>query len=139
MSLTVELNEGEVKVVFDQPQAGKITLQELGLSSSQLETHGGFLRLVFDFSGIGEHAWYQVPTVEVSYNKDVAETHWQCDFNETTILDKLDHHGHSTVLLLNRKQMAAAEHHHINQLVVHGEFPEDVMASAADSYVRFFN
>ncbi len=139
MSVTTEFNAGEVKVVFTAPEAGKYTFEQLGIPPQQLETHGGFLRMNFDFSGIGEHRYYQVPTVEITYNKDVGETHWQCDFNESTILDKMDHHGHSTVLLLNRKKLSAAEHHHQNQLVVHGEFPEDVVISATDSYVRFFN
>lgn len=137
--MQTEINEGEVKVVFTEANSGKYTFAELGLTEDQLATHGGFLRLVFDFSGVGEHHYYQVPTVEITYNKEVGETHWQCDFNESTILDKLDHHGHSTVLLLNRKKLAAAEHHHLNNLVVHGEFPEDVVVSATDSYVRFFN
>lgn len=139
MSVTTERNEGEVKVKFSAPDAGKYTFEQLGITANELQTHGGFLRLVFDFSGIGAHKYYQVPTVEIEYDKEVGETHWQCDFNESTILDKLDHHGHSTVLLLNRKKLAEAEHHHQNKLVVHGEFPEDVTISAAGSYVRFFN
>ena len=135
---TAEREAGEIKVSFSQPNPGKLTFAELGLTEDQLKTKGGFVRLVFDFSSVGEHNYYQVPTVEISYDAEVGETHWQCDFNETTILDKLDHHGHSTVLLLNRKTMAAAEHHHINQPVVHGEFPQEVTIKANESYVCFF-
>ena len=96
------------------------------------------LRLVFDFEGIGEHDYYQVPTVEIAYKEEMAETHWQCDFNEETIIDKTDHHGHSTVILMNRNKLSSLEHHHKNALIVHGEFPEPVHVLAEGSYINFF-
>jgi len=137
METTIENYAGEVLVKFSSPLPGKITFKELGIEN--ITTHGGFMRLVFDFEGIGEHHYYQMPTVEVTYNKDVAETHWQCDFNEATILDKTDHHGHSTVILMNRKKLSSLEHHHQNKLTVHGEFPEEVQIDLDSSYVNFFN
>lgn len=138
MSQTVELNQGEVKINFSSPTTGKVTFAELGLKNENLVFDGGLLRLVFDFEGIGEHHYYQVPTVEISYKEEMAETHWQCDFNEETILDKIDHHGHSTVILLNRNKLASLEHHHKNALIVHGEFPKGVHIIAEDSYINFF-
>ena len=88
--------------------------------------------------GIGEHHYFQVPTIEVTYREKVSETHWQCDFNATTILDKTDHHGHSTIILLNRKTIASLEHHHENKLVLHAEFPQGVHLNATESYINFF-
>jgi hypothetical protein len=88
--------------------------------------------------GIGEHHYFQVPTVEIAYQENMSETHWQCDFNGTTILDKMDHHGHSTVLLLNRKTIAELEHHHENKLIIHAEFPMKAHLKADDSYINFF-
>ena len=137
MDTVVEALDGQVKVNFGQPVAGKLTFKELGIEA--MSTKGGFLRLVFDFEGIGDHHYYQMPTVEVTYDKEVGETHWQCDFNEETILDKLDHHGHSTVILMNRKKLSSLEHHHQNKLTVHGEFPEEVMIDTEKSFVNFFN
>ena len=134
----IELTQGEIKVKFSNPTAGKITLAELGLKNEDLGIESGNLRLVFDFEGIGEHHYYQIPTVEIAYAEEMGETHWQCDFNETTILDKIDHHGHSTVLLLDRKKISAAEHHHQNKLIVHAEFPASVHLDAEKSYVNFF-
>lgn len=93
----------------------------------------GFLRLSFDLEGIGEHQYYAVPTVEVSYSENCAKTLWQCEFNGETLLDKVDHHGNSTVLLLDRNKMADLEHHHNNNLVIHAEFPEKVQLLAEDS------
>jgi hypothetical protein len=138
MGQLIEINEGEVLVKFTSPTAGKVTFKELGISNDQLSLEGGFLRLVFDLEGIGEHNYYAVPTVEVAYAENVGETHWQCDFNEETILDKMDHHGHSTVLLLDRKKISSLEHHHENKLIVHAEFPEPVHLDADKSYINIF-
>ncbi|HHG86595.1 MAG TPA: hypothetical protein ENJ82_17730 [Bacteroidetes bacterium] len=137
-SISVDINQGEVKVKFSEPVAGKLTFADLGLKDEQLVLKGGLLRLVFDMEGIGEHQYYQVPTIEVAYQEEVSETHWQCDFNKVTILDKMDHHGRSTVMLLNRKKLSELEHHHQNQLVIHAEFPEAVHLSVEGSYINFF-
>ena len=138
MGQLIEINQGEIVVKFTSPTKGKITFEELGIKDDQLVLDGGFLRLLFDMEGIGEHDYFAVPTIEVSYKENCSETHWQCDFNEETILDKTDHHGNSTVMLLNRKKLSELEHHHQNKLVVHAEFPESVHLSAAGSYINFF-
>lgn len=138
MSQTVELNQGEVKINFSSPTVGKLSFSDLGLKNGDLAFESGLLRLVFNFEGIGEHQYYQVPTIEIAYKEDMDETHWQCDFNEETILDKTDHHGHSTVILLNRTKLASLEHHHKNALIVHGEFPQSVHIDADKSYINFF-
>ena len=98
----------------------------------------GFLRMGFDMEGIGEHDYFAVPTIEVSYKENCAETHWQCEFNDETILDKFDNHGNSTVMLMDRKKISSLEHHHENKLIVHAEFPASVHLDAAKSYVNFF-
>lgn len=138
MGQLIEINQGEVKVKFDSPTTGKISFKDLGINDDQLVLEGGFLRLTFDLEGIGEHQYFAVPTLEVSYKENCAETHWQCDFNGVTILDKVDHHGQSTVLLLDRKKMAELEHHHENTLVIHAEFPEKVHLLAEQSYINLF-
>jgi hypothetical protein len=138
MGQVIEINQGEIVVKFTSPTKGKVTFKDLGITDDQLVLDGGFLRLKFDMEGIGEHDYFAVPTVEVAYKENCAETHWQCDFNEETILDKTDHHGHSTVLLMNRKKLAELEHRHENQLVVHAEFPEAVHLLSEDSYINFF-
>lgn len=138
MGQLIEVNQGEVIVKFDSPSKGKLSFADLGISDESLVLEGGFLRMVFDLEGIGEHHYFQVPTIEVSYKENVAETHWQCDFNGTTILDKTDHHGHSTIILLNRKTLSDLEHHHENKLVLHAEFPQSVHLKADSSYINFF-
>ena len=138
MGQLIEINQGEVLVKFTSPTKGKITFAELGIKDEQLALDGGFLRLKFDMEGIGEHDYFAVPTIEVAYKENCSETHWQCDFNGETIVDKLDHHGHSTVLLMNRKKLSELEHRHENKLVVHAEFPEPVHIISSESYINFF-
>ena len=138
MGQKVEINQGEVIVKFNSPTAGKISFEDLGITDNDLVLDGGFLRLLFDLEGIGEHDYYAVPTVEVAYRETCSETHWQCEFNEETILDKMDHHGSSTILLMNRKKLSQLEHHHENKLIVHAEFPEKVHIDTAKSFINFF-
>lgn len=134
----VELNQGEIKVNLNEPSVGKLSFAELGITKEGNKLDGGLLRLVFDFKGIGEHSYYKVPTVEVFYEENMSETHWICEFNGKTILDKMDHHGHSTVLLLNRKVLTELEQHHENALIVHAEFPQPANLNLEKSYIHFF-
>ncbi len=138
MGQLIEVNQGEVIVKFTSPTAGKISFADLGIKDEDLVLDGGFLRLKFDLEGIGEHDYYAVPTIEVAYKESCAETHWQCDFNGETILDKKDHHGNSTVMLMNRKKLSELEHHHENKLVVHAEFPEKVHIDTSNSSINLF-
>ncbi|MFT5130281.1 MAG: hypothetical protein ACI8W8_003910 [Rhodothermales bacterium] len=138
MSQTVELSQGEVKIRFSSPSAGKLSFSDLGLSDDDLVFEGGLLRLVFDFEGIGEHHYYSVPTLAIAYQEDMAETHWQCEFNKEVIVDKTDHHGHSTVITLNREKLSTLEHHHENALIVHAQFPQGVHIRADESSINFF-
>tara|TARA_B100000508_G_scaffold141092_1_gene146491 strand:+ start:168391 stop:168810 length:420 start_codon:yes stop_codon:yes gene_type:complete len=136
MSQNIQVGEGEVKVAMSSESSGKVTFKELGIQKDQISVDGGFLRLVFDFGQFKEDGFYSVPTIEVAYDKNVAETHWQCDFNGETILDKMDNHGNSTVVLLNRNKMIEQLHHHNNVLVVHGEFPSSVNIDLENSYIH---
>ena len=138
MSAKIELNQGEVKINFFSPISGKTSFKDLGLNDQDLVFESGFVSLVFDFEGIKDHDYYKVPLVEVSYKENMAEIHWQCDFNKETILDKTDNHGHSSIMLLNKKRLIELEQHHENKLIVHGEFPEGVHILAEDSFINFF-
>ncbi|MFK8038274.1 MAG: hypothetical protein AB8B74_08300 [Crocinitomicaceae bacterium] len=138
MKNTVEINEGELKLKFNEPIAGKISFADLGLTDNDLLMENGHLRLVIDIEGIGEHSYFQVPTFEITYKENLGETHWQCDFNRKTIIDKTDNHGNSTVILMDRKKIEKLEHHHENKLILHAEFPEPVHIIASESYINLF-
>ena len=138
MGQEIELNPGEIKISFSSPVSGKTSFKDLGLKDEDLIFESGFVRFVFDFEGIGDHQYYKVPIIEISYKENMAEIHWQCDYNEETILDKTDNHGHSSILLLKRKRLSELEQHHQNKLIVHGEFPEAVHVLAEKSFINFF-
>lgn len=134
----VELSQGEVKVKLTQLSKGKLSFSQLGIDNESISLESGLLRLVFDLSELGDYNYYQVPTIEVVYEENMSETLWVCEFNGKTILDKLDHHGHSTVLLLNRKVLSDLEQHHENILIVHAEFPQPANLNLEKSYIHFF-
>lgn len=138
MGQLIELNTGEVKIKFTSETKGKVSFKDLGLEDEQLVLDGGFLRLVMDLEGIDNLNYFSVPTIELTYLENTSETHWQCEFNDETILDKMDHHGNSTVLLLDRKKLESLEHRHVNTLVIHAEFPEPVHLSAENSFINLF-
>ena len=139
MAFKTEINPGEIKIFFDEPTSGNISFSDMGIKDEDLLFDGGLVRIVFDFENIGEHNYFRVPTISVSYTEEMGETHWQCDFNRTTVVDKHDHHGKSTVVLLNRKKLADLEHHHTNSMILHAEFPKAVQIIADESQVHFFN
>lgn len=138
MKNTVQINQGEIKLKLQEPISGKVSFKELGIKNEDLKITNGFMRIVIDMEGIGEHAYFQVPTLEITYEENLAKTHWQCDFNRETILDKTDNHGFSTVLLLDRKKIKALEHHHENKLIIHAEFPETVSIIGEKSFIHIF-
>ncbi|MBI2259983.1 MAG: hypothetical protein HYU67_13920 [Flavobacteriia bacterium] len=139
MENKIEINQGEVRIKLNTPMSGKLTLSSLGLKNEDLYFQSGFVRLLIDLEGIGEHQYYSVPTVEIVYSENMSETHWQCEFNNVTILDKNDHHGFSTILLLDRKKISNLEHHHENKLIIHVEFPKEVQIDAEKSSIHLFN
>jgi hypothetical protein len=139
-NLNVEITQGEIKIIFKDVVSGKVSFAQAGLNDNDLVFEGGLVRIVFDFTETnGKRNFFSVPTLEVSYVENMGETHWICDFNEATILDKLDHQGHSTIMLMSRKKIQEHEHHHQNQLVMHAEFPQAVHIKADQSYFHFFN
>ncbi|APQ16921.1 hypothetical protein [Maribacter hydrothermalis] len=134
----VEINQGEIKVKLSEPSAGKLSFEKLGIKKEDVTIESGLLRLVFDLEAIRDYNYYQVPTIEIFYEENMSETHWICEFNGKTILDKLDHHGHSTILLLNRNELSNLEQHHENVLIVHAEFPQPANLNLKESSIHFF-
>jgi len=136
----VEVRQGEVKVIFNEPVEGKVTFSDLGIKEDDFVSEGGNLRVVFELGSNKDGlSYYQVPTIEVSYKEDMSETGWQVEYNNETILDKADHGGSSTVMLLNRDKMEELEQHHENILIVHADFPSSVHVLTEDSYINFFS
>lgn len=138
MPFRKELNPGEIKVVFEAPVSGAIAFSDMGIYEEDLKFAGGLIRMVFSFENIEENRFFKMPTFEISYTEEMSETHWQCDFNSETILDKHDHHGRKTVVLLNRNKMDSLLNRHVNEFVLHAEFPQEVQLIPDESTVHFF-
>lgn len=134
----LEINQGEIKLTFNESHKGKVYLSDLGLKASDMDLEAGLLRFVIDIKNLNQVHFAAVPTVEFSYTEEMGETHWQCDFNGTMIADKLDHHGHSTVVLLKRDGIEDLIQRHENTMVIHAEFPKPAVIDPEKSYIALF-
>lgn len=135
----LEINQGEIKFTFSQPVSGRLSFTDLGIKKEDVSLESGLLRLVLELNHLEESHYFKMPTVEVVYEENMDATHWQCEFNEETILDKIDNHGHSTILLIDRKKLSELEHRHENVLIVHAEFPQSVNIDPDKSFIQLFN
>ncbi|CAG5077408.1 hypothetical protein [Parvicella tangerina] len=134
----LEINQGEIKLTFNESHKGKVYLSDLGLKSAGLDLEAGLLRFVIDIKNLDQVHFAAVPTIEFTYTEEMGETHWQCDFNGTMIADKLDHHGHSTVILLKRNGIEELIQRHENTMIVHAEFPKPAVIDPEKSYIALF-
>ena len=132
--ITTDINPGEIKIHFDEPRGGKLSLGELGIFEQNLKVEGGNLRLVIELGQFPNHHFFRMPTIEVAYHEKVGETVWQVEYNGEVVLDKTDHSGNATLMLLNRKKLDSLTHHHINTLIIHGDFPEEVTLSSENTW-----
>lgn len=131
------INEGEILIkFFDSVADGKTSLADLGLNDAALKVKGGNLRLVIEFNTLaGEHLYHN-PTIIIKYDKNLHDSKWICEINGETILDKTDHSGHSTILLLSKEKIAKKLTAKNNKLVIHGDLESEVVISAAESSIH---
>ncbi len=134
----LEINQGEIKLTFNESHKGKVYLSDLGLTRADMDLEAGLLRFVIEVQNLDQVHFSAVPTVEFTYTEEMGETHWQCDFNGTMIADRYDHHGHSTVILLKRKGIEELIQRHENTMVVHAEFPKPAVIDPEKSYIALF-
>ena len=134
----IELNPGEIKLTFNDKHKGKVYLSDLGLSAADLLLESGNMRFVMEINNLTEVNFSAVPTIEFQYKEIMEETHWVCDFNGETISDKLDHHGHATVILLNRNKIESLLQRHENTLIVHADFPASASIDPTKSFISIF-
>lgn len=125
-NLQLELTEGQLEIAIKDTTSGKFTLAEAGLKDETYKVEGGNLRVKVDLGYIKDAHFYKMPVIELEYTQNIHESEWIVEFNGTNILEKKDHSGHATVLLLNRKKMEELKQRHENTLLVHGDFSEVV-------------
>jgi hypothetical protein len=135
--ITTDVQSGEIRIKFDEAVGGKMTLGEMGLTETNLHIDGGNLRLVIELGQtLANSHFFRMPTIEMHYHEKVGETAWQVEYNGEVVLEKIDHSGNATLLLLNRKKLDDLTHHHQNNLVIHGDFPQEVTLSSENSFLN---
>ena len=130
----VEFIEGELRIKMETPLVGKFTLKDLGFSDPQLRFEGGHLRILIEMGYLGDLHLYKMPTAEFHYFEKLGEAVWQVEFNEEVILEKVDHSGHSTLLLLNRQKIEPLRHRHTNNVLIHADLPAVVTLKADECW-----
>lgn len=131
-------NDGEHRMIFDEAISGKVSFAELGFDKEFAAVEGGFIRMRFDFGQISENDYFKVPTIELAYTDNLDDSHWICEFNGEKIVDKNDHSGTSTVILLSKSKLTDNLQHHDNTLLIHGEFPESFSFDFDKCFIQFF-
>lgn len=125
-NMILSLSEGQLKLTMKKPVSGAFALKEVGLSYEYYKVEGGNLRIKVEMGYIQEVNLYKMPVIEFEYSKKIGASEWIVEFNGVNILEKKDHSGQATVLLLNRKKMEELEQRHENILLIHGDFSEEV-------------
>jgi len=133
----ITINQGEIKVDVNITQKGKLTLTDLGLEAENLFIEGGNLRLVIDIEQSKDIHFTGFPTIELAYAEKMEETHWSVEFNGETVLDKYDHSGNATLLLLKRDALSDINHHE-NKLIVHAQFTREAHIDPNESFIKLF-
>lgn len=136
--MTFKNNRGELRISFENPTPGELTFESLGVTKTSADIDSGFIRIVFEMRQIKEDDLYKMPKIEIVYNESVAESRWVCEFNGEKLVDKIDHSGKATVLLLNRSKLENLIQHHENKLILHAEFSEEIELDLEKSNVVLF-
>lgn len=135
-NVIAEVNPGEFHVKFEKLVAGKLSLKDLGFSNENLQVEGGNLRIMLEFGNLGEVHFYKMPTIEIEYVEKIGESEWQVEFNDEVVLDKTDHSGHSTLMMINRSKLDALKHRHINNMIIRADMPKAVHINAENSFIN---
>lgn len=132
--LELILADGQIKITMKQPAFDKFTLGCSGLRENTYKTKGGNVRIQINLGAIQDIHFYKMPIIELNYTDKIHESGWVVEFNGTNILEKTDHSGQSTILLLNRKKMIELVNRHENTILIHGDFSEEVELKKESSF-----
>ncbi|APG64893.1 hypothetical protein LPB136_05760 [Tenacibaculum todarodis] len=123
--LGLNLAEGQLKITMKKAVANQFTLEDAGLEEAYT-VEGGNLRVKVELGYIKDVNFYKMPKIEFDYTENIHESNWIVEFNGENILETKDHSGKATILLLNRKKMKELVNRHENNLLIHGNFSEEV-------------
>lgn len=131
--MILDLTDGQIKITMKEATFGKFTMKDAGVTEDVYEVKGGNLRVDVELGYIQDVHFYKMPTIEFEYTEKIHESEWVVEFNGVNILEKKDHSGQATVLLLNRNKMKELVHRHENTLLIHGDFSEVVSIKNSSS------
>lgn len=127
--------DSQVKIEMEKPVVGRFSLKDAGLNEDFYKVEGGNLRIKVEMGYIQDFHLYKMPIIELDYTQKIHESEWVVEFNGENILEKKDHSGQSTVLLLKRSKMNDLLHRHENTLLIHADFSEEVEIKNSSSMV----
>lgn len=133
-NLALALADGQIQITMKQPVFDKFTLGCSGFGENTYQTIGGNVRIQINLGAIQDIHFYKMPIIELNYTNKIHESGWVVEFNGTNILEKTDHSGQATILLLNRKKMMELVHRHENTILIHGDFSEEVEIKKESSF-----
>lgn len=132
--LELLLDDGQIQLTMNQPVFEKFTLDASGLEEDTYKTKGGNVRIQINLGAIQNIHFYKMPVIELNYTEKIHESGWIVEFNGTNILEKTDHSGQATILLLNRSKMVDLVQRHENTILIHGDFSEEVELKKESSF-----
>lgn len=132
--LSLELGDGQIQFTMNQPVFEKFTLETAGFQEESYKTKGGNVRIQINLGAIQNVNFYKMPVIELNYAGKIHESGWIVEFNGTNILEKTDHSGQATILLLNRNKMTDLVQRHENTILIHGDFSEEVELQKDSSF-----
>ncbi len=131
--MSIELIDGQIKIEFQSHNEGKLSFKDLGVEKSMFHVEGGNLRLKLVMGPVEFDDLYRMPIVEFKYAENIHESEWIVEFNGENILERVDHSGKSTMLLFSRNRLKNLIQRHENNLLIHGDFSEEVDIDLGES------
>lgn len=132
--MRLSIKEGELKIVMEKPVKGNFTLKDAGFEGDSYTVEGGNLRLKIELGYIQDVHFFKMPVIELEYENNIDASEWVVEFNGENILESKDNSGFKTVLLLNRAKMEKLVQRHENNLIIHGDFSQEVHIKAGSRF-----
>lgn len=130
--------DGELKVELKAHNEDRISFKDIGAKSDYYDVKGGNLRILIDIGPVEFDEFYRMPIAEFTYRDNIQESEWIVEFNGQNILERIDHSGHSTIILFSRNRLKELIQRHENKLIIHGDFSKEVHIDLAKSSFHVF-
>jgi len=134
----IRLVDKQIEIELQAHNEGKVTFEDLGANEPSFHAEGGNLRMKVVIGAVDFDEFYRMPMLEFKYSENIHESEWVVEFNGENILERSDHSGHSTMLLFSRNRLKDLIQRHENNLLIHGDFSEEVDIDLVQSHFHLF-